>query len=108
MPIAELLKDKLHQALQAFIPSPAKSQVNSAMTGTVVFKVGAGGTVDISDWLALKVDPTYDGSYYYNSDNTKTYPLRAGVDNIIFVGQLLAGNSVTLLLDAGTASIQGM
>lgn len=94
--------------IQLFAPDPAKSQVNTAMTGTVTFKVGSGGTVDITNWIVLCVSPTADSTYYFNSDSTKTYPLRSLQDNYISVRQLAKGKSVTLILGAATASVQGM
>lgn len=103
-----LAADYSTATIQAFVPDPAKSQINSAMTGTLVFKKGTGGDVNITDWLAIQIDPTADASYYFNTATTKTYPLRSGVDNLIWVGQLAAGESVTLVLSTATASVQGM
>lgn len=103
-----LTSDLATTPVQAFVPDPAKSQVNSAMTGTLVFKKGTGGDVNITGWLMLNVDPTADATYYFNSDTTKTFPLRAGADNLIFIGQLASGESVSLVLGSATASVQGM
>lgn len=93
---------------QVFVPDPAKSQVNSAMTGTVVFKKGTGGTVDCTGWIMLRVDPTANATYHFNSDTTKTFPIYAGKENIIPLRQLPIGGSVTLTLSTATASVQGM
>lgn len=105
---SSLTHDRGQTPVQAFIPVPSRSQANASMTGTVVFTKGTGGTVNITGWLAIRVDPTADSTYYFNSDTTKTYPLRAGSDNFIMVGQLAAGESVSLVLGSATASVQGM
>jgi hypothetical protein len=93
-------------APQVFVPTPAKSQTNSAMTGTITFTKGAGGTVNITGWSFIRVDPTADATYYYNTDSAKTYPLRSGTDNLIAVYQLATGESVVCVLGAATASVQ--
>jgi len=105
---AKLLRDYIGTPVPAFVPDPRFSQVNTAMTGTVVFKKGEGGDVDIMGRMILRIDPTVDGYYYFNGDTTKTYPLRAESDNLIIVGQLGVGESVTLVLGTATASVQGM
>lgn len=94
--------------IQLFNPSPAKSQVNSAMTGTITLKKGTGGTVNVTGWLVARIVPTADSTYYFNSDSTKTYPLFAGQDNFISMDSIPKGELVTLVLGAATASIQGM
>jgi len=103
-----LFNDNAGVSVPSFIPDPAKSQVNASMTGTITFKKGTGGTVNVTGWLAMQVDPTADATYYFNTDSTKTYPLRAGSDNFIWIGQLQANEYVTLVLGEATASIQGM
>lgn len=105
---AYLLRDRFGAPIAAFVPDPAKSQVNSSMTGTLEFEKGATGDVDVTNWVALLVNPTADATYYFNSDTTKTYPLYADTGNAIMIGQLPLGESVTLVLGAATASIQGM
>ncbi len=99
--------DARDNALQTFVPDPAKSQVNSAMTGNITFQVGAGGTVNCTGWLGIRVDPTADSTYYFNLDTTKTFPIYSGVANFIPLLQLTSGQSVTLVLGAATASVQG-
>ena len=105
---SSLLYDEGHTAIQAFMPDPEKSQVKTAMTGNITFKKGVGGTIDITGWLFLRIDPTLDSTYYFNADTTKTYPLRAGVDNLIPVGHLADGASLTAVFGSATASVQGM
>ena len=99
--------------LQTFVPDPGKSQVTTAMTGTVTFKVGAGGTVDVTGWVAIRIRPTADSTYYYNSDTTKTYTLPALVDSLIMVNQTSTAYvtpiaQVVVVLGAATANVQGM
>jgi len=105
--VPPLLKDGNGHAIQDFVPDPAKSQVNASMTGTITFKKGTGATVNCTGWLAIRVDPTADATYYFNSDTTKTYPIYSGMPNIIWLGQLNTGESVSLVLGSATASIQG-
>jgi len=105
---SELPVDGKGIRMQTFAPAPAKSQTNASMTGTVIFKKGTGATVNVTGWLFIKVDPTADSTYYFNSDSGKTYPLRAGSDNLIPLASLAVGESVSLVLGAATASIQGM
>jgi hypothetical protein len=80
-----LLTDDNGNKIQGFIPDPSKSQITANMTGNKTFKKGAGGDVDITGWMVIQVKPTSDSSYYFNSDTTKTYPLPALVDSVIFV-----------------------
>lgn len=103
-----ILKDYNNATVYVFQPDPAKSQVNSSMTGTLTFKKGTGASVDITGWTVIKVDPTADGTWYFNSDSTKTWPLRSGSDNYIPVKRLAIGESVVLVLGSATASVQGM
>jgi hypothetical protein len=105
--ITELGMDARGQKIQDIVPDPAKSQVNANMTGTITFVKGSGGAVDITGWLAIKIDPTADGTYYFNSDSTKTYPVYTGVSNVVFV-QRVDITQVTFVLGAATASVQGM
>lgn len=106
-PTAELGMDFRGQKIQDIVPDPAKSQVNADMTGTIAFVKGPGGVVDITGWLAIKIDPTADSTYYYNSDSTKTYPIYAGVSNVVWVLQS-AVTQVTFVLGGATASVQGL
>jgi hypothetical protein len=94
--------------IQSFIPDPAKSQVNTTMTGTIVAKKGTGQDINITGWIAIKVVPSAASTYYFNSDTTKTFPLFAGVENIIMVGSVATSGTVNLVFGAATASIQGM
>lgn len=94
--------------IQLFNPSPAKSQVNSAMTGTITLKKGTGGTVNVTGWLVARIVPTADSTYYFNSDSTKTYPLFADLENYITMDSIPKGELITIVLGAATASIQGM
>lgn len=105
--VPALLREGNGSAVQAFIPDPAKSQVNTAMTGNISFTKGTGGTVNCTGWLAINVVPTADATYYFNSDTTKTFPLYSGQGNLIWLAQLNTGESVTLVLGSATASIQG-
>jgi hypothetical protein len=95
------------QKIQAFHPDPSMSQVNSAMTGTKVFKKGSGADVDVTGWIAMRVVASAASTYYFNSDSTKTYPLPIGAETTIYFGNSAIAQ-VTLVLGAGTASIQGM
>lgn len=92
--------------VQAFIPKPAYSQANASMTGTLVFG-SATDDVDITGWSCIKVRPTADSTYYYNSDSTKTCSLPADTETIVWVGQS-GVTSVTFAFGAGTAEVQGM
>lgn len=104
----ELGKDSKGVKFQTFAADPAKSQVNSAMTGTITFRKGTGGTVNITGWNMMRINPTTDSTYYFNNESTKTYPLPSVSDNIIVVDQLAAGEYITVVLGSGTASVQGM
>jgi len=93
--------------IQAFIPDPTKS-LTSSTTGTKIFsKSATGSEISILGWSAIKVRPTADSNYYYNSDSTKTCTLPADVETIIWVGQDSV-TSVTVTLGVGTAEVQGM
>ncbi len=94
--------------IQIFTPDPAKSQTNSAMTGTIVFKVGTGGNVNVTGWLAINIDPTADSYYYFNSDTGKTKNIYTGTDNLITVVGLPAGTTINVVFGTATASVQGM
>ena len=96
--------DTRHRPIPAFIPDAAKSQ--SPITGTYVFKFGSGGDKDITGYSMLKIRASADSTYFYNDDNTKTYGLAAGVDEVIWVGQSSV-NKVTVTLEAATAFVQG-
>ncbi len=89
-----------------FIPDPAKSQVNSAMTGTKVFKKGTGGDVNVTGWTWILVNPTAACTYYYNSDTTKTKKLYQDKDNIIWL-QPNNVTQVTIVFSTATADVQG-
>lgn len=102
-----LATDKASNAVNAFVPDPAKSQVNTSMTGKIKFAKDGSGNVNIKNWFAIHVNPTIDSTYYYNNDSTKTFPLAAGTDNTIFVMQS-GVTSVTIQFGNGTASVQGM
>lgn len=104
----ELGKDSRGVKFQTFSADPAKSQVNSSMTGTITFRKGTGGTVDITGWDMMRINPTLDSTYYFNTDSTRTYPLNSGSDNIIVLSPVAIGDQVTVVLGAGTASVQGM
>ena len=100
-------KDSAGYKIQAFVPDPTLSQVNTAMTGTVVFKRGSGATVDVTNWLAIRIVASAASTYYFNADTTKRYPLAVGVENVIYVTDPNF-SQVSFVLGAGIASIQGM
>jgi len=102
-----LVQDASSNVIMAFVPDPAKSQVNSSMTGKVKFAKDGTGNVNIKNWLAIRVRPTADCTYYYNNDATKTFPLDGGVAEIIFVMHPGVA-SVTIQFGNATASVQGM
>lgn len=104
----ELMGDaRTADGIQAFVPDPAKSLAAST-TGTKTFgKAASGYDVNILSFTAIKVRPTADSTYYYNSDTTKTCTLPADTETIIWVGQE-GVTSVTLTLGSATAEIQGM
>jgi hypothetical protein len=100
--------DDNNNVMPVFPADPGKSQVNTAVTGTYVCIKAATGGLDIRNWAVIKIDPTANATYYFNSDTTKTYPLRAETDNYIYVKHLGLGGSVTIVLGSATASVQGM
>ena len=98
---------------QTFIPDPIYSQVNTLMTGTVVFKKNPTanellvGYKDFSNIIAMTVRPTAAGvTYYYNNDTTKTITLTQDVVNLIILGKGVS--KVTISFGAGTAEVQAM
>lgn len=95
------------EELQSFVPDPDKSQINTSMTGSVVFKKGPGGNVDISDWFAISVTPTEDITYYFNTDTNKTKTIFAGSEAIIFVYRQNI-TQVVFNFDTCIADVQGM
>lgn len=105
---AFLPTDARGTGIQLFNPAPTRSQVNSAMTGTITFKKGTGGTVNVTGWSMIRIAPTVDATYYFNSDSTKTYPLFSGTHNFIALDSIATGELVTIVLGAATASVQGM
>jgi len=96
--------------VQGTVPDPAKSQVTSAMTGTVVFYfpvAGATGQVNIAGWYNIHLYSVADTTYYYNSDTTKTFICPATLFCDIFVAQPNV-LSVTVVFGAGANYVQGM
>lgn len=104
----ELPTDGRGVKMQTFAPDPSKSQTNASMTGTIVFKVGTGGDVNITDWKFIQIDPTANSYYYFNSDTGKTWPLYTGVANGISLAQLPTGTTLNVVFGSATASVQGM
>jgi hypothetical protein len=101
------IKQMNGESLQVFAPDAAKSQVNTAVTGTKVFKKGTGADFNITNWCCMRVVPTLASTYYFNTDSTKTMAMPANSVNDIWV--IDPGiTQVTLVLAAGTASVQGM
>jgi hypothetical protein len=86
--------------VQSTVPDPAKSQVTTAMTGTVTFYFPASGALG-------NVDVTADTTYYYNGNTTKTFICTGGSFCDIFMAQYNV-NSVTVVFGAGTNYVQGM
>lgn len=98
-----LQNDSISRQIPAFIPIPGRSL--APITGTYVFKIGAGGNTDITGWSIILIRPTAASTYYYNDDSTKVKTIDANYDNLVFVGQ--AGVSkVTFVLGEATAQIQ--
>jgi hypothetical protein len=97
---------------QTFTPDPTYSQVNTSMTGTVVFKKlptaaeTALGYIDFSNIIMMTVRPSLASTYYYNSDTTKTITLDAAKVTLIPLGKGVS--KVTISFGAGTAEIQAM
>lgn len=70
--------------IQAFVANPSRVLVPINLSGSKVFKVGAGGDYDITGWGAINVVPsTANLTRYFNGDTTKTRTIFAGQDNII-------------------------
>lgn len=104
-----MLRDKQGQdIIQAFAPDPGKSQVSSTLTGTKTFKKGTGGDVDITDWQAIRINPTAASSYYLNTDTTKTFPLPAGVNSDIYIEKHIQQVVVLFGTAIGANAVQGM
>jgi hypothetical protein len=96
--------------VQSTVPDPAKSQVTTAMTGTVTFYFpasGALGNVDVTGWNNLHMYVAADTTYYYNGNTTKTFICAGGSICDIFMAQYNV-NSVTVVFGAGTNYVQGM
>lgn len=80
------LVDDGSSSIQAFVPDPAKVLVPINLSGSKVFKKGAGGDYDITGWTAINVVPSTAAlTRYFNSDTTKTRTIAAGQDNIIVI-----------------------
>jgi hypothetical protein len=77
------------------------------MTGTAVFIKGTTGTVNVSKWLAMRINPSSDATCYYNSATTATFPISSGAWNVIILDPDSI-TSVTCALGAATAYVQGM
>ena len=97
--------------IQTTVPDRLKSQVTTAMTGTVVFYFTGGGRVGnvvIDNWYNIHLYPaTSDMTYYYNADSTKTFICPASQMCNIFVNQPDI-TSVTVTFGSGTNYVQGM
>lgn len=88
-----------------FVADPSKSQVTSAMTGTITFKKGTGASVNITGFQQLCIVPTADSVAYFNSDTTKTFTLKANVQNIITIHPKVT--QIVCAFGGATASVQG-
>jgi hypothetical protein len=92
--------------LQTFSPDAGKSQVTTGMTGTKIFKKGTGADVNINEWVCIRVNSAAAGTYYFNSDSTKTFPLPIGTSDVYVASDDIV--QVTITFGAGTNYVQGM
>ena len=69
--------------IQGFVADPGKCL--GPIAANSILKVGAGGTVDITDWLAIAFYPTADGVVTYNGNASQTEPIYANQRNVILV-----------------------
>lgn len=87
--------------IQGFSPDPAKC-LGTLNTGTV-FKVGAGGDVDISSWLAVALYPSADGQVEFNGAASQAMPLFAGQQNVIIIHP-----NITQIVPSVSCTVCGM
>jgi hypothetical protein len=69
--------------IQAFVPDPAKCL--GSMAANSVFKIGAGGNVDITGWLAIALYPASTGQVTFNGNVNQVLPVYANQQNVIFI-----------------------
>lgn len=69
--------------IQGHVSDPAKCLGSKA--ANTVFKVGAGGDVDISGWVDITLYPTSDGQIEYNGVATQIEPIFAMQPNTILI-----------------------
>jgi hypothetical protein len=102
--VGELARDNANTRFQAFIHDPSKQQVPFALAAaSKVFKVGAGGDVDITGWIVIKITPsTTNLTAWFNADTTKTFTVWGGMENII----LLHPSSLQLTINGTDARIE--
>lgn len=98
-----LRRDSNGQTINGFVPNASKAQVPINLSGSKVFKKGAGGDYDITGWLAINISPsTSNITRHFNDDTTKTKTVYAGQDNIIIIS-----TDVTKITISGTdASVE--
>jgi hypothetical protein len=72
------------QMIQNFVPDPAKHL--GTVAASAVLKVGAGGTHDITGYIAICLWPTtVDGYVTLNATVAKIIPIYYGMANIIVI-----------------------
>ena len=96
--------DKLIQ----FSPDASKSLVTADFAAgvTKTFKKGTGGDYNIQNWLCIRVYAAVAGSYYFNTDTTKTFPLLVGINDIYLADVNI--QQVVITMGAGANAVQGM
>ena len=72
-----------NQVVQGFSPDPNKCL--GTKSANTVFSIGAGGDVDITDWLAIELEPVADGYVTFNNVSGQTRNIRGGSKNVIIV-----------------------
>ena len=69
--------------IQSFSPDPLKCL--GTQTAGTVFKVGSGGDVDITEWLAIAFFPATDCQVTFNGNATQIMPIYGGRENAIII-----------------------
>lgn len=91
-----LRKDLHGHPIQAFFPDPAKTQVPQAITGPLSLAT----LLDIPDCAAIRLHSTAALTRYFNTDTTKTFPVLANTDTLIYLDE-----TVTDVVISGTATV---
>ena len=87
--------------IDSFVPDPNKCLAPISLSGTKVFKIGAGGDYDITGWFAINISPANTSiTRWFNDDTTKTKLIQPDCDNVIIIHP-----NTTKITISGTATV---